>query len=253
MDIEFAAQSLWSEMKKGRHLPSEWFGKLSTAEAYPVQLAVLRRFVSDGERQAGWKVGLTSDAMRAQQGIAEPCFGFLLQSGHRPSGAQFRIDKLISPGIENELCLTLGETLRGPGITYERARQAIAFVAPALEIAEVRGNFSADMPLSIADNVQQKAFVTGAPLPLTDQSLAGADVRVSINGVERAVATGAEVMGDPVNSLLWLANRLADYGVALEAGMRVMSGSFTKQYAVQQGDTVQSRFNPFGFVEASFN
>ena len=116
--------------------------RLSMEQGYRVQLGILERLIATGERQAGWKVGLTAAAMRAQHGVHEPCFGFLLASGNKPSGHVFRHADLIKPGFENELCLTLGTTLRGPGIVFEQARAAIADVAPALEIVEKRGDFS---------------------------------------------------------------------------------------------------------------
>jgi 2-keto-4-pentenoate hydratase len=254
MDIEHAADALWAGIQRKRHLPPEWMGKLTLQQAYAVQLAILRRRVAEGDAQAGWKVGLTSAAMRAQQGVGEPCFGFLLRSALLRSGARLAFDELIAPGIENELCLTIGEPLRGPNVSVDQARRAIAFVEPALEIAEVRGNFSADMPLSMADNAQQKAFVIGESSPHDSRiSLAQAEVSVRFNGEERAVATGAEVMGNPIESVAWLANKLAEHGLSLEAGMRVMSGSFTRQFAVARGDTVTSVFQPFGVVEASFD
>lgn len=253
MDIDYAADAIWAGIKRKNHLPTEWAGKLSLPEAYAVQLAILRRAIADGDAQAGWKVGLTSAAMRAQQGVAEPCFGFLLRSGHLRSGARLALDELIAPGIENELCLTIGEALRGPNVSFDHARRAIAFVEPALEIAEVRGNFGADMPLSMADNAQQKAFVTGAASPHDSRiPLAQAEVTVCFNGELRATATGAEVMGSPIEAAAWLANKLAEHGLALEAGMRVMSGSFTRQFAVARDDKVVSTFQPFGPVEASF-
>ena len=254
MDIEYAAQALWKEMQRKRHLPPEWVGKLSMVEAYAVQLAIRDKYLAEGDQQAGWKVGLTSDAMRKQQGIAEPCFGFLLRSCHLQSGVRLPFDTLIAPGIENELCLTVGKTLRGPGVTFEQARAAIASVEPALEIAEVRGNFSADMALSMADNAQQKGFVTGPSSPYeAGNALDEARVEVAFNAQQVATATGAEVMGNPVNSVVWLANKLSDYGVALEPGMRIMSGSFTKQFALRKGDAVVSRFTPFGIVEVVFD
>ena len=77
-------------------------------------------------------------------------------------------------------------------------------------------------------------------------------VEVLINGEPVDRADGSAVMGDPANSVAWLANKLAEFGLELEAGMRVMSGSFTKQYAIGQGDHIESRFEPFGTVEAQF-
>ena len=162
MDIEHAADALWAGIRRGEHMPADWYGRLSAREGDAVNLAILRRRIADGDAQAGWKVGLTSDAMRAQWGIPEPCFGVLLRSGHRLSGHRFDVAGLIAPGIENELCVTIGETLRGPAVTQADVARAIAAIEPALEVDEVRGDFSRDLPLAIADNAQQKAFVTGA-------------------------------------------------------------------------------------------
>ncbi|MEZ5741340.1 MAG: hypothetical protein R3E68_19195 [Burkholderiaceae bacterium] len=54
--------------------------------------------------------------------------------------------------------------------------------------------------------------------------------------------------GTPVASIQWLANKLAGFGRSLEAGSLVMSGSFTRQYAVKAGDEVQARFDRFGDI-----
>ncbi|MBP0496311.1 2-keto-4-pentenoate hydratase [Pararoseomonas indoligenes] len=236
-------------------MPEEWFGRLDLSSAYAVQLAFLDRYIAEGEFQAGWKVGLTAPAMRAQQGVHEPCFGFLLGSGHRETGAAYRFDDLISPGFENELCLTIGSTLRGPGVTVEEVAAAVTHAAPALEIVEKRGNFAADLPLAMADNAQQKGFVTGKAVALRPENrdLAGARVRILINGAQREEASGAEVMGGgALLSIVWLANKLAEFGRSLEAGMLVMSGSFTKQYALARGDVIEASFEPFGSVHARF-
>ena len=63
---------------------------------------------------------------------------------------------------------------------------------------------------------------------------------------------GGEVLGTPGASSAWLANKLAEFDRALLAGMRVMSGSFTRQYGLAAGDRVDSRFAPLGAVRAEF-
>jgi 2-keto-4-pentenoate hydratase len=252
VDLDAAVDSIWQSMQRGVHYPPEWSGKLDMRQGYLVQLGILRRYVANGERHAGWKVGLTAAAMRAQHNVHEPCFGFLLQSGHRHSGHVFRHAELISPGFENEICITMERTLRGPGVTFEQARAAIREIAPALEIVEKRGNFSADLPLTMADNAQQKAFVTGPAIPLGSIDLAAASVSVYVNDALREQASGAEVMGNPIHSIAWLANKLAEFDVALEAGQRVISGSFTRQHALTAPARVRSVFLPVGEVEATF-
>lgn len=255
LDIEQAAESLWREMQNRRHMPAEWQKRLTMDQAYRVQLAILRRYIEGGDRQAGWKIGLTAAAMRAQQNVFEPCFGFLLESGHRESGHVFNYGELIDPGFENELCLTIGHDLEGPNVTIEEVTAAVTHAAPALEIVERRGNFALDLPLSMADNAQQKAFVTGPAVALNDSNrdLASASVSVDINGSLRELAPGAAVMEKgALYSIQWLANKLSEFDLSLKAGMRVMSGSFTKQYPIEKGDRIASAFIPFGTVKATF-
>jgi 2-keto-4-pentenoate hydratase len=252
MSVQAALAAIWDGHRRGVHHPPEWQGRLSMDEAYAVQLGLLARYVDTGERHAGWKVGLTAKAMREQQRVHEPVFGFLLESGERPSGIVFDFASLIRPGFENELCITMGAPLAGPGVGLAQARAAIAHVQPALEIVERRGDFTADLSLALADNAQQKAFVTGARVALGDLDLAAVTVDVSVNGAHQERARGAEVLGSPVASVAWLANKLAQYGRRLEAGQRIMSGSFTRQYGLARGDRVEARFDPVGTVSADF-
>lgn len=253
MSVEQTVAAFWESARRGIYSPPEWRGRLTREDAYRVQLGMLERYVRAGDRHAGWKVGLTAKAMQAQQGVHEPVFGFLLDSGARPSGTRFKFAELIGPGFENELCLTVGKTLRGPGITIEHAAAALSAVAPSLEIIERRGDFAGDLNLALADNAQQKFFVTGATVPPpAGVDLAAVSVDVSVNGAHSERAMGSEVLGTPAASIAWLANKLAEFGLSLEAGMQVMSGSFTRQYILKAGDRVETSFVPVGTVTAEF-
>lgn len=256
MDIEAAARALVLAWDEGRHMPSELAGKLSFDQAYAVQLRLLSHLLGRGEQQAGWKVGLTAAAIRAQFNASEPALGFLLASGRRQSGHVFRMTELKAPGFENELCLFVSKRLQGPGVTLEQVCDAVSHVAPALEIVENRGGAVADLALAMADNAQQKAFVLGERIALDSENsdLARARVSVYVNGKLSEEASGSEVMGKgPMHSVLWLANKLAQFDLAIEAGSHIMAGSFTKQYRPAPGDVVESRFVPFGNVIARFD
>ena len=244
---------VWQHRQRGDFYPASLHGNLSLDDAYRVNLAITQRRIALQEKQAGWKVGVTAKAMQEQMGVHQPVFGVLFDSGHLASGVRLKFADLIEPSVENELCITMGLSLRGPGITLAQTRAAIAAVTPALEIVERRGEFK-DLPLAMADNAQQKHFVTAKESAWEPASmrLSEAYVEVYLNGAQQEKAYGAEVMGDPVLSVCWLANKLAEFDLALEAGMRVMSGSFTKQYRIKQGDHIESRFTPFGAVSASF-
>jgi 2-keto-4-pentenoate hydratase len=253
MLIDQAIDAFWQCARQRVPVPPEWTGRLDRDTAYRVQLGVLAHHVRAGDRHVGWKVGLTAKAMQIQQGVHEPVFGFLLASGDRPSGARIPFADLISPGFENELCLTMGTTLRGPGVTTEQAAAALSAMAPAFEIIEKRGDFAADLNVSLADNAQQRFFVTGPAVPVPPGAdLAAVAVEVDVNGTLVERARGGEVLGTPAASAAWLANKLAEFGLALEAGTRIMSGSFTKQYALGARDRIEARFVPVGTVAAEF-
>ncbi len=184
MDLHQAMDIIWEAHRRGVYCPPELKGTLSMDQAYRVQLSFLERRVKAGERQAGWKVGLTAESIRKQVGYHEPIFGVLLAGGHKPSGSSFKVSELISPCFESELCLTVGQTLQGPDVTVAQARTAISAAAPAFELVERRAAFTDDPPLAIADNAQQKYFITGtalSPLP-AGFALRDAKVEVFING-----------------------------------------------------------------------
>jgi 2-keto-4-pentenoate hydratase len=254
MTDEQIVQALWKCHQQGDVFPDAWKGKLDLDTAYRVQLGLLDMKLANGEQQAGWKVGLTADAMRAMFGGKEPVFGHLLASGSRPSGHVFEISGLRNAMVENEILVTMGQDLSGPDATLADARRAIAAIAPAFEIVEMRGaDMRGDLPLAITDNVAQYAFVHGEQmmlLPDFDFSAIQAVVRINGEAVERAV--GGDVMDNQVQTVAWLANALHRYGRHLQAGQHIMSGSFTKPLPVKEGDKVETQFSGVGTVTASF-
>ena len=169
-------------------------------------------------------------------------FGCVLDS--KPSGHVFAPAKLITPGFENELCMRLGTDLAG-SVNLEEARQAVAAVHPSLEIIETRGPFSEQIALAMADNAQQKTVILGEPVPLPDNR-AAIEAQVSINGQVVATGRGDAVLGDPLNSIVWLARKLGDYGRRLRAGDIVMTGSFTRQFPIAPGDDIETVFSGVG-------
>ena len=250
MTPQEAAKIIWEGRKNNTHCPPVLHGRFSMEEGYRVQMELLALELQSGERQTGWKVGLTAKAIQQQVGVHERVFGHLLESSELPSGTVLKSPDLIQPHFENELCVILGESLRGPGVTIAQARTAISGVAPAVEVVEHRGDTGGDLPLALADNAEQKFFITGpvtSPLP-PGLELVETGLEIWIDGVLVEKAGGHEVMEGPEGSVAWLANRLAEFGRTLEAGNKVITGSFTRQYPGVAGQRYEARFTPFGSV-----
>ncbi|HEX3990954.1 MAG TPA: fumarylacetoacetate hydrolase family protein [Acetobacteraceae bacterium] len=246
-DAPTAIESFWAARARGEWFPAAWQNKLSTAQAYEVLFGLMARRLAAGERQIGWKVGLTSKAIQQQFNVHEPVFGCILES--QPSGHVFASGDLISPGFENELCLRLGKDLSG-SITPDDARAAIDVAYPSLEIIETRGNLTEQLALALADNAQQKTVILGSPVKLPAQ-LEAVEARVIINGEVVATGTGDAVLGNPLNSVVWLAAKLGEFGRSLKAGEIIMSGSFTRQFPIRPGDSIRCEFSGIGAVETS--
>src|SRR5690242_10205814 len=86
IDLAQAIEDFWAARQPGGRYPLEYTGKLTQDEAYRVNLALIDRHRAIGQPQAGWKVGLTAAAIRAQFGFPEPLFACLFQHRRWPSG-----------------------------------------------------------------------------------------------------------------------------------------------------------------------
>ena len=63
---------------------------------------------------------------------------------------------------------------------------------------------------------------------------------------------GAGVLNDPVESVIWLARRMAQYGQSIESGQVILSGSFIRPIECPSGTYIHTDFGPFGCVDISF-
>lgn len=89
----------------------------------------------------------------------------------------------------------------------------------------------------VAGNVWNAGCVLGAPM--TDWrrlDLSTLIYRLTINGREIGIGKGGDVMGNPLNALAWLADKLAADGRPLRRGMVVMTGSTVPIQFPQPGD-----------------
>jgi 2-keto-4-pentenoate hydratase len=72
MTIDEAVDLLWKSAQKGLYYPPALHGQLTLEQAYGVQLGVLARAVAGGDQQAGWKIGLSAEAVRGVYGVQVP-------------------------------------------------------------------------------------------------------------------------------------------------------------------------------------
>jgi len=219
---------LWRSQQAGRTDPAE-FPDLDVDAGQALQVALLERYRADGRDVGGWKVGLTSGVGRDSFGKGVRPFGFVLANRIYKSNALLSLNTIGSCGVENELCFTLAERL-GSGATADDARDAVATVAPAFEINQLRLRGRAGPGLAVGDNLSQWGLVIGTeraiPVGFDFDSLT---IVLSRDGIAVETTQAREHIDDHFQSLATLANRLARFGLGLERGHRVITGSYTRQ------------------------
>ncbi len=199
---------------------------LSLAEGQQCQLALLDRWLDQGERLGGWKIGMTSGASRNAMGDGIRPFGFILASRIKTSADRLSVATLARGQIENELCFRMGTAL-GAGADRGSAAAAVAAVLPAFEINQKRLAAGAEPGLRVADNLSNWGILVGDPVA-PPPSLAGLTVTLrGENGVIERVASEGHI-DDHYESLATLARGLAACGRELEPGQLVITGAYGK-------------------------
>ncbi len=218
-------------------------------EALALQLEVLGRFKTAGDRLGGWKVGLTSGRARDRMGKDFRPFGYVLQSRIFSSGASAPLAKMLNCHIEPELCLVVGKPLRGDDVDAAAAKAAVRAVAPAFEINEARAQ-PEPPAVMLADGLAQWGIVVGPEAPVRD-GLINTTVEFYCDGQLVETKTPGETMDDPYLSLARLCRLLHKYGLGLEPGQPVITGSFC-HHSVSQPGSYRAVFSGVGEVAVQF-
>lgn len=234
-------------------LRSTWPG-LDVVDAYQVQLINIGRRLGAGATVHGHKVGLSSKAMQQMMGVDEPDYGHLLSDMEVQSGSTVPASRYCYPRVEVEVGFVLGATLPGAGCTEEDVLAATEYVAPAIELIDSRiTDWDIRIADTIADNASSAGYVLGPERVKPDElDLSAIEARLLKNGVQVAEGRSDAVLGNPVTAVAWLANRVASFGVTLEAGHVILPGSVHRAIDVAAGDRFVAEFDGLGSVSLDF-
>ena len=214
--------------------------KLTVAEAYEIQSEIARLRDERGEKIIGYKVGCTSKTIQTQLGVAEPIFGRLFASECHSSGVHLSAARFANLAIEGEIAVQLGKDLSGLSVSEEECREAIVEVFPVVELHHYV--FPSTWPRAqwlIASGGIHAGFVRAetdtrsSPLSHFAKSLS-----VHINDVTVGSVEDSASLISPVDSLFWLATRLAKFGLQLRKGQMILTGSPMNLFPVNAGDRI---------------
>lgn len=221
-------------------------------DAYGIQCAA---FVLRNSPVAAYKVGLTNVVVQQAMGAREPIVGRLAADDLIQSPARIHVSRHLRI-VEAELVFEIGKDLSGLGGPHSRSDvvSAIANVYAGIEICNSRfGPEDVSLPHLVADNSNADRLVLGNRLcGLRAADLTDLPVTLALQGKPVVSGSSAKVLGDPVASVIWLANWLASRGETLKRGQFVASGSCTGVTELDVGEMVVARFGECGTAQAVF-
>ena len=230
-------------------------------DAYTVQRAISDQKLAQGLNVIGWKIGLTSKAMQHALNIDIPDSGILFNNMLFANGTTVPKGRFIQPRIEAEIAFVMKSALGGAELTREDVLAATDYVAPSIEILDTRiqrvdpdtGN-SRTVFDTISDNAANAGIVLGAEKHAVDAfDLRWVGAMAFRNDEIEETGLGAGVLNDPVESVVWLARRMAQYGQSIEPGQVILSGSFIRPVECPPGAHIHADFGGFGSVDVSFD
>ena len=105
------------------------------------------------------------------------------------------------------------------------------------------------MACLLADEVVGAGCALGSEVgDWQDLDLAALSGRMRVNGIEVGSGTGADILGHPLNALVWLADLRVKQGQPLKEGEFVTLGSLVQTVWIDSGDEVVADIDGLGIA-----
>jgi 2-keto-4-pentenoate hydratase len=191
---------------------------------------------------AGYKAGLTNPAVQRRFKYDSPVRGTLYGPMLLQDGATVETAFGARPLFEADLLVRISSTNVNSATTPAEVLEGIDQLIPFIELPDllVEDPAALDGVAITAINVGARLGVTGTPLPVQataafNRMLRDMQVIVHGDGIELDRGLGSDVLGHPLNAVIWLARDLARQGAALQPGDLVSLGSFSRLLPPQPG------------------
>lgn len=248
------AQALYDAYVSRKPLnEADWTGVVSDDDtAYAVQNRVMEL---KGVPVGGYKVSLTSKKTQDMFDADSPLYGAQVDSRFLPAPATVKLADQMEPLVEVELAFRAKEDLSSSDSLADLLRKTT--VAGALEVPDSR--FKDWFPSLGKYNVMSDCAVGGlvvygkefASNEVFSDVAEAAEVKAELFLDDEKLDQGqsSEVLGNPLNSLQWLVQKLESQGKKFKQGQLVSSGTFVLPPALKQGQWLVKFDHGLGDVE----
>jgi 2-keto-4-pentenoate hydratase len=229
---------------------TEGYPDLSLEDAYRIQQLNIERRIRNGESIIGHKIGLTGAPMQEKFGVNEPDYGHLMNTMLLSASGPLDLSPLIDPQIEVEPAFILARELAGPGLTVEDVIEATDYVVACYEVIDSRIiNWRIKLQDTVADNGSSARFILGSEKVKPDGlKLDDLDTRLEFDGQIVDTGNTRAILGHPARGIAWLGNKLAEFGIKLEAGHIVLPGTCIRSFRLLGHGVVKGSIAGLGSV-----
>ena len=230
------------------------------SEAYIIQEELKLLYLSLKDNiSIGKKVGCTSLDGQKQLDISEPFYGNLFSRFYDIEPKDISSKKFSKPFIEPEIALRIKEDInisKAPFSINDIEHLFDGFVC-SLEIVDFR--FNKDLKdigacNLIATNGASEFWIRNSEV-FSMKKINFDDHKINISFNHEIVGEGNvnNVMDNPLNSALWLINKIAQKGETLLKGQFISTGTCTKAHELSPKTKVSADFGEFGKIEFNYN
>jgi 2-keto-4-pentenoate hydratase len=210
----------------------------------------------------GYKAGLTSEVAQKTFGVSHPLRGTLLKNMMLESGTVMKANFGVRPLHDGDLILRV----KGSGINKAKTPMEILShidaAIPFIELPDLlyEKGVKINGPKLAANNVAARYGVAGEPIlikPTKEWYDRLEKFKLQIldeKGTVVVEGLGSNVLGHPLNVVLWIKDSLNAEGTFLRNGDLLSLGTITKLLPPKPGTTIRARYidlDPKGPVEIS--
>lgn len=222
--------------------------------AYAIQEVNTRKWVGDGRKITGRKIGLTSKAVQAQLGVEQPDYGALFDDMEIENFGEIAAASICQPRIEGEIAFVLKSDITSMAPTLDDVQKAIDYAVAAFEIVGSRiRDWDITIFDTIADNASSGKYVlSNKRVKLESLDLVNCKMSLEADGEIVSSGQGTACLGNPLIATQWLADVMAKAGHPLRAGDVVLSGALGPFVNVDAGKTYSLKIEGLGDVQTTF-
>ncbi len=224
--------------------------RLTAEEAYRIQDYMTQMKIDDGHKVFAPKLGLTSLPKMKQMNVEDPIYGYVFDYMLVENEGSFSVNDYIHARVEPEIALVLKEELKGPGVTIDDVKEKVDYVVSSVEILDSRYvDYKFTHPDVIADNTSARGAVySNERIDLDDIDLINEKATLKINGEIKAEGIGSAVLGNPLETIVFLANELGSKGMSVPADVPIMTGGMSSAVPVKADDLIEVNYTTLGTI-----